>query len=65
MTEKRLYTRSEAASYLALSERQLDRLVRTAEILAVRDGRTVKFNRAELDRYADSLPSLEPNRASA
>lgn len=61
MSDKRFYTRREAAIYLATSERRLDDLTKAGELLAKRDGpRTVKYDRAELDRYADALPSYEP-----
>ncbi|WP_241666380.1 hypothetical protein [Mycobacterium marseillense] len=61
---KLLYSRKEAAVALAMSERRLDRLVAHADILALRDGRCVKFTADELQRYVDSLPSYEPGQAS-
>jgi excisionase family DNA binding protein len=53
-----------AAEALSMSTRRLDDLVAHGEIAAVRDGGLVKFRPSELQRYAESLPSWEPRRAS-
>lgn len=53
--EKRLYSREEAASYLAMSTRTLDQLRKDRKIAARQQGKSVVFLREELDSYADSL----------
>lgn len=58
--EKLLYTRKQAAAALAMSERRLDRLVACGDVVAVRDGRMVKFTAAELQRFVAALPAHEP-----
>lgn len=55
-----LRTRSEAAVYLACSERRLDELIRAGAIAAVRDGKNVKIRTTELERYISELPAYEP-----
>lgn len=55
-----LRTRSEAATYLACSERRLDELIRSGQLAAVRDGKNVKITVAELERYIAALPAYEP-----
>ncbi len=62
---KRLYSRAAACEYLDKSATELDRMIRRGEILAKRDGRRVVIDVAELDRYIDRLPSLEPKRAAS
>lgn len=58
-----LLGKKDAAAALAMSTRRLDDLVAKGEITAVRDGGLVKFRPAELQRYAESLPSWEPRSA--
>lgn len=58
-----LLSKRDAAAALAMSVRHLERLVSAGEIAAVRDGGSVKFKPAELQRYADALPSWEPRSA--
>jgi len=55
-----LNSRAEAASYLRMSKRRLDELIKAGAIAAVRDGRNVKITGAELERYIADLPSYEP-----
>ena len=57
---RRAYRRLDAAKYLDMSVSRLDELIRSGEIAARKDGKNVKIDRAELDRYFDSLPSYEP-----
>jgi len=59
---KRLYTRSEAAAYIAASLRDLDRSIAKGEILALKRGRKTLIDVAELDRFIERLPSLVPGR---
>lgn len=55
-----LRTRAEAALFLRTSQRRLDELIRSGQLAAVRDGRSVKIHAAELDRYISDLPAYEP-----
>lgn len=58
MTEQRLFSRKDAATYLAKSTREIDRLIHEDIIVAKKDGRRTIIERAELDRFADRLPIL-------
>lgn len=53
--DKRLFSRDEAANYLAMSVRMLDTLRRERKIAARQQGKNIVFLREELDSYADSL----------
>lgn len=56
MSEKRGFTRHEAAIYLGVSERQISKL-RAEGFLPVRyQGTKPLYDRHDLDRYFDSLP---------
>jgi excisionase family DNA binding protein len=57
---KRLLSRKGAAEYLDISQRRLDELTRVGALAAKRDGRSVKYDITELDRYASDLPDWEP-----
>ena len=59
-TSTGLRTRAEAAQYLRTSQRRLDELIKSGQLAAVRDGRSVKIHAAELDRYINDLPAYEP-----
>lgn len=54
-----LFTRELAAFYLSMSLRELDDLRAKGDLIPVGDGKRVKFTKAELDRYADSLPERD------
>lgn len=58
-----LNSRAESAKYLKTSVRRLDELIRSGQLCAVRDGRSVKVTTAELERYIRDLPSYEPASA--
>lgn len=58
-----LRSRAEAARYLKTSLRRLDELIKSGDLVAVRDGRNVKVTVAELERYIAELPSYEPASA--
>ncbi len=55
-----LRSRSEAAEYLSMSMRRLDELIKSGALCAVRDGRSVKVSKVELERYIADLPAYEP-----
>lgn len=55
-----LRTRAEAALFLRTSMRRLDELIRSGQLGAVRDGRSVKILTTELERYVADLPAYEP-----
>jgi hypothetical protein len=59
---KRLYTRRESAVYAAMSTREIDREISAGHIVAKKRGRRTYIEVAELDRYIDRLPALEPKR---
>ena len=52
----KLMSKSLAAFYLSMSERDLDRLRESGHITAVGDSKRVKFLKEDLDAYAESLP---------
>ncbi|WP_181905746.1 helix-turn-helix domain-containing protein [Microbacterium bovistercoris] len=54
--DKRGFTVAEAALYLGISEWVLRCEVRENRLAARKRGTTLLFDRAELDRYFDSLP---------
>lgn len=54
-----LFTKDAAAFYLGMSEREVDDLRKVGELIPVGDGKRIKFRRAELDRYAESLPERD------
>ena len=64
MIEKLLYDKASAAVALSTSERRIDELRRSGELVAVEDGRELKYTPDELRRYVDSLKVREPRRAS-
>lgn len=51
MVNKELYTKKEAANYLAISVRTLERIMAKNEIAFIRDGRTVRFLKSDLDDW--------------
>lgn len=55
-----LQSRAEAAAYLKTSLRRLDELIKSGQLAAVRDGRSVKITTVELERYIADLPAWEP-----
>jgi hypothetical protein len=52
-----LYDKVGAADYLSTSPRRIDELRRAGMLIAVADGRTFKYTRADLDAYVASLPT--------
>ncbi|WP_193510439.1 helix-turn-helix domain-containing protein [Cryobacterium sp. BB736] len=51
-----LFTRELAAYYLDTNLRDIDDLRKTGELIAVGQGKRIRFTKTELDRYVDSLP---------
>lgn len=43
-----------------MSMRRLDELIKSGALCAVRDGRSVKVSKVELERYISALPAYEP-----
>lgn len=59
-------TKAQAAQYLGISEKTLDRRVHAGDIPAYREGaRQVMFKRSDLETYADNTPPWEPQGVSA
>lgn len=56
----RLLNYRRAAQYLSLSERKLWALAASAEIPVCRIGRSVRFDRADLDLFIDRLKKRRP-----
>ncbi len=54
-----LMTRELAAYYLSMSLRDLDQLRNRGDIIPSGNSKRVKYTKAELDRYIDSLPERE------
>lgn len=52
-----LYTKQQAATALGMKTGHLNELLRARKITAVKDGRRMKFTRADLEAYVDCLPS--------
>ena len=57
-----LFTRELAAHYLSMSVREIDLLRGQGEIIAIGDGKRVKFKKSELDRYVQNLPERTRRR---
>lgn len=51
-----LMSRDQAAYYLSMSTRELDRLRQTGELIPRSSGKNVRYTKAELDAYVDRLP---------
>jgi excisionase family DNA binding protein len=51
---------TEAASLLSISRSRLYELIATGEIRARKSGGATLIERAELERYVDSLPEYKP-----
>jgi excisionase family DNA binding protein len=50
MTDERLYTKSDAASYLGVSEKTIDRWVKTTKLMVTkRVGNSPRWTKGELD----------------
>lgn len=64
MADQRLFGTAAAAKYLDMSTRKLARITKYGKIAAKRDGRMVKYDVSELDRYIDSLDDYEPGNGS-
>ena len=66
MTDKRLIGRRQAANYLGLREAMVYRLVRSGDLPALKVGRVLKFDTAELDQWRErrraNAPEAEPDR---
>lgn len=63
MPTKYRFTKAEAADFLAISTRTLDRHVSEGNIPAYREGKLVMFKRSDLEAYADNAPAWEPRSA--
>lgn len=63
MSDRLLYNKTAAAEQLSCSERRIDELRRAGKLLAVEEGRELKFTADELARYVESLPVREPRSA--
>ncbi|MEH3088723.1 MAG: helix-turn-helix domain-containing protein [Microbacterium arborescens] len=51
-----LMTRELAAYYLSCSVREIDQLKAQGQLIAVGNGKRIRFRKAELDRWVDALP---------
>jgi excisionase family DNA binding protein len=63
-----LFTKNQAAAMLAISVRQLERLVAGGEVIPTRLGGTVRFSRAALEAVVEShtaSPVVWPSRYPA
>lgn len=59
-----LFTRELAAYYLSMSLRDVDELRAQGHLIPVGDSKRVKFAKADLDRYVDTLPERDVEKAS-
>lgn len=53
LTDERLYSKSDAASYLGVSERTIDRWVDAGRLKGRKLGKSWRFTRAQLDALSD------------
>ena len=53
--QRRLLTYRQTSTYLGLSERKLWTLVSESEIPVVRSGRSVRFDKADLDEWIERM----------
>jgi excisionase family DNA binding protein len=60
MTDRLLYDDDGAAELLSTTPRRVADLRRAGELVAVKDGRTYKYRRDDLQTYVDTLPYYEP-----
>lgn len=61
MSARYLYSAEEAAELLSIkSKDRIDELRLAGRLVAVKDGREYKYRPADLQEYADSLPTYEP-----
>jgi excisionase family DNA binding protein len=65
LTEERLYSKSDAASYLGVSERTVDRWIEAGRLAGRKFGKQRKFTRAELDALAEDQPNVPITRNDA
>lgn len=49
--EEEVLTKTQAARYLKVSSRKLDRLVAEGEIKKIKSGRSVRFRKQDLEKY--------------
>lgn len=54
-SERRCFGRAEAADYLGVSRRFVDRLAATKQIRSFKLGRRLMFDRADVDEFVESL----------
>lgn len=65
MTDERLYSKSDAASYLGVGERTIDRWRTSGKLTGRKFGKQWKFSRAELDAIATEQPDVPSARNDA
>ena len=59
-TLKKLLTKKAAAAILGISDKSLDRRIRTGELPVIRDGRIIRVHPDDLDRYIAARRSARP-----
>lgn len=66
VTDERLYSKSDAASYLGISERTLDRWVKDGKLSGTRRaGKSLRWSKAELDAVLTDQPEAPNTRQAA
>lgn len=66
VTDERLYSKSDAASYLGISERTLDRWVKDGKLSGTRRaGKSLRWSKAELDAVLTEQPGVSNTRQAA
>lgn len=65
MTDERLYSKSDAASYLGVSERTIDRWKEAGKLAGRKFGKQWKFTKSELDAIAEEQPDVPSARNDA
>lgn len=61
--DRLLYDANGAAEMLSTTPRRIHDMRRAGILVAVKEGRTYKFRRDDLQAYVDSLDTFEPLRA--
>ena len=56
LTDERLYSKSDAASYLGVSERTVDRWVEAGKLSGRKVGKQRKFTKAEIEAVSEEQP---------
>ena len=60
-TSKKLLTKKITAAILGMSDKSLDRRIRSGELPVIRDGRIIRVHPDDLERYITARRSARPS----